>query len=67
MYGVLLRPLPYPDPDRLVELFEDNRTASMPRFRVSTLKIAVLLATPSAIVRSAVAVTIGVRRKRRKA
>ncbi len=37
VYGVLLRPLPYPDPDRLVELFEDNRTANMPRFRVSTL------------------------------
>ena len=37
VYGVLLRPLPYPNPDRLVELFEDNRTANMPRFRVSTL------------------------------
>ena len=37
VYGVLLRPLPYPDPGRLVELFEDNRPANMPRFRVSTL------------------------------
>lgn len=37
VYGVLLRPLPYPNADRLVELFEDNRTANMPRFRVSTL------------------------------
>ena len=37
VYGVLLRPLPYPDAGRLVELFEDNRTANMPRFRVSTL------------------------------
>ena len=37
VYGVLLRPLPYPNPGRLVELFEDNPTANMPRFRVSTL------------------------------
>ena len=37
VYGVLLRPLPYPNPGRLVELFEDNRTANMPRFRVSAL------------------------------
>src|SRR4051812_13998581 len=37
VYGVLLRPLPYHDPDRLVELFEENRTANLPRFRVSAL------------------------------
>jgi putative ABC transport system permease protein len=37
VYGVLLRPLPYPNPSRLVELFEDNRAANMPRFRVSAL------------------------------
>jgi hypothetical protein len=37
VYGVLLRPLPYPDPSRLVEVFEDNRPANLPRFRVSTL------------------------------
>ena len=37
VYGVLLRPLPYPNADRLVELFEDNRTAKMPRFRVLDL------------------------------
>ena len=37
VYGVLLRPLPYPDPGRLVELFEDNRPANLPRFRVSAL------------------------------
>jgi putative ABC transport system permease protein len=37
VYGILLRPLPYPNPSRLVELFEDNRTANMPRFRVSAL------------------------------
>ena len=37
VYGVLLRPLPYPDPSRLVELFEDNRPANMPRFRVAAL------------------------------
>jgi putative ABC transport system permease protein len=37
VYGILLRPLPYPNADRLVELFEDNRTAKMPRFRVSAL------------------------------
>jgi putative ABC transport system permease protein len=37
VYGILLRPLPYPDANRLVELFEDNRPANMPRFRVSAL------------------------------
>jgi putative ABC transport system permease protein len=37
VYGVLLRPLPYPEPGRLVELFEDNRPANLPRFRVSAL------------------------------
>ena len=37
VYAVLLRPLPYPAPDRLVELFEDNPRANMPLFRVSTL------------------------------
>jgi putative ABC transport system permease protein len=37
VYAVMLRPLPYPQPDRLVELFEDNPRANMPRFRVSAL------------------------------
>ena len=37
VYAVLLRPLPYPAPDRLVELFEDNPQANRPLFRVSTL------------------------------
>jgi putative ABC transport system permease protein len=37
VYAVLLRPLPYPEPDRLIELFEDNRPANMPLFRVSAL------------------------------
>ena len=37
VYAVMLRPLPYPAPDRLVELFEDNPQANRPRFRVSTL------------------------------
>ena len=37
VYGVLLRPLPYPAPARLVELFEDNRQANLPRMRVSAL------------------------------
>src|SRR5687767_9545525 len=37
VYAVLLRPLPYPRPDRLVELFEDNRPANAPLFRVSAL------------------------------
>jgi predicted permease len=37
VYGVILRPLPYPDSDRLVELFEDNRPGNAPRFRVSAL------------------------------
>ena len=34
VYAVMLRPLPYPAPDRLVELFEDNpraNTADVPR------------------------------------
>jgi putative ABC transport system permease protein len=36
VYGVLLRPLPYPDADRLVEVFEDNtRAGGGPFFRVS--------------------------------
>jgi putative ABC transport system permease protein len=37
VHGVLLRPLPYPDADRLVELFEDNRRSNGPFFRVSLL------------------------------
>jgi len=38
VHGVLLRPLPYPDPDRLVEVFEDNsRAGGGPFFRVSLL------------------------------
>jgi putative ABC transport system permease protein len=37
VYGVMLRPLPYPQPDRLVELFEDNRQRNLAMFRVSTL------------------------------
>ncbi len=37
VYAVMLRPLPYPAPDRLVELFEDNPRADRPMFRVSTL------------------------------
>jgi putative ABC transport system permease protein len=36
--GVLLKPLPYPDADRLVEVFEDNsRAGGGPFFRVSLL------------------------------
>ena len=38
VHGVLLRPLPYPDVDRLVEVFEDNsRAGGGPFFRVSRL------------------------------
>jgi putative ABC transport system permease protein len=38
VHGVLLRPLPYPDADRLVEVFEDNtRAGGGPFFRVSLL------------------------------
>ena len=38
VHGVLLRPLPYPDADRLVEIFEDNtRVGGGPFFRVSLL------------------------------
>jgi predicted permease len=38
VHGVLLRPLPYPDADRLVEVFEDNTGAGGgPFFRVSLL------------------------------
>jgi putative ABC transport system permease protein len=36
VHGVLLRPLPYPDADRLVEVFEDNtRAGGGPFFRVA--------------------------------
>jgi putative ABC transport system permease protein len=38
VHGVLLRPLPYPDADRLVEVFEDNsRAGGGPFFRASLL------------------------------
>jgi putative ABC transport system permease protein len=37
VYAVMLRPLPYPAAERLVELFEDNPQANRPMFRVSTL------------------------------
>src|SRR5918995_389662 len=38
VHGVLLRSLPYPDADRLVEVFEDNtRAGGGPFFRVSLL------------------------------
>jgi predicted permease len=38
VHGVLLKPLPYPDAERLVEVFEDNsRTGGGPFFRVSLL------------------------------
>jgi len=38
VHGVLLRPLPYSDADRLVEVFEDNtRAGGGPFFRVSLL------------------------------
>jgi putative ABC transport system permease protein len=39
--GVLLRPLPYPDANRLIEVFEDNtRAGGGPFFRVSRLNYA---------------------------
>jgi hypothetical protein len=38
VHGVLLKPLPYPDADRIVEVFEDNtRAGGGPFFRVSLL------------------------------
>ena len=38
VHGVLLKPLPYPNADRLVEVFEDNsRAGGGPFFRVSLL------------------------------
>jgi predicted permease len=37
VHAVLLRPLPYPEPNRLVEVFEDNPTAGFPLMRVSAL------------------------------
>jgi predicted permease len=37
VYAVMLRPLPYPHPDRLVELFEDNRRANTSMMRASAL------------------------------
>ena len=41
VHAVLLRPLPYPEPDRLVELFEDDRKAGA-GFRVSALNYLIL-------------------------
>jgi putative ABC transport system permease protein len=37
VYAVMLRPLPYPQPDRLVELFEANRQQNLLMMRVSAL------------------------------
>ena len=37
VYAVILRPLPYPGSDRLVELFEANRQRNITAFRVSAL------------------------------
>ena len=37
VYAVMLRPLPYPAPDRLVELFEDNARLNTRMMRASTL------------------------------
>ena len=37
VYAILLRPLPYPDAGRLVELSEANLEAGFPSFRVSAL------------------------------
>ena len=33
--GVLLRPLPYPEPDRLMSLMNNNPQAGLPRFPLS--------------------------------
>ncbi len=37
IHGVLVRPLPYPDSGRLVELFEDDLSTGASQFRVSLL------------------------------
>lgn len=37
VHAVILRPLPYPDPDRLVELFESHRSRNISMMRVSAL------------------------------
>lgn len=37
VHAVLLRPLPYPEADQLVELFESNVKAGVPAFRASAL------------------------------
>ena len=37
VHAILLRPLPYVEADRLVEVFEDNPTGGFPRMRVSAL------------------------------
>ena len=35
IYGVLLKPLPYPDPDRLVRVYENNPTERFQKFPLS--------------------------------
>ena len=32
VYGVLLRPLPFPEPDRVIRLIDANPSANLPRF-----------------------------------
>jgi predicted permease len=40
VHAVILQPLPYPDPDRLVELFESHRSRNISMMRVSALNYA---------------------------
>src|SRR6185295_2237793 len=35
VYGVLLRPLPFPEPDRVIRLIDANPSANLPRFSTS--------------------------------
>jgi putative ABC transport system permease protein len=37
IHGVLLRPLPYSEPDRMVRIFETNASLNIPRFAASSL------------------------------
>ena len=52
VYGVLLRPLPYPQPDRLMAVVEVNHRGTYSASRTRTSSISAIGTTPSARWRS---------------